>query len=113
MPPGEPGPTGPPGPGVPEGGTEGQYLRKNSDVDYDSVWATVAPGGGGGDLTYVHHQSLAASTWGPINHGLGKFPSVTVVDSADSVVIGDVEFVDANHVTLRFTAAFSGEAYFN
>ena len=33
---------GDPGEGVPTGGTTGQYLRKKSDEDYDTEWATLS-----------------------------------------------------------------------
>lgn len=64
------------------------------------------------DKHYVHTQSVVADTWN-INHNLNKFPSISVVDSAESQVEGDVEYVDANNVTLRFCGAFSGKAYLN
>ena len=32
---------GPPGPGVPQGGTAGQFLRKNSSVDYEASWSDL------------------------------------------------------------------------
>lgn len=44
---------------------------------------------------------------------LGKRPAVTVVDSAGTVVIGEVDYLDDNTVRLTFCAAFSGTAYFN
>lgn len=62
--------------------------------------------------TYVHTQNSADSTW-VIVHSLGRFPSVTVVDSAGSEVVGDVTYDSDNQVTVRFTAAFSGKAYLN
>lgn len=40
-------------------------------------------------------------------------PAVTVVDSAGTVVIGEVDYLDDNTVRLTFCAAFSGTAYFN
>ena len=61
---------------------------------------------------YVHTQEAAAAEW-TVTHNLGRYPSVTVVDSAESVVIGDVEYDSANCVILRFSAAFSGKAYLN
>lgn len=64
------------------------------------------------DKHYVYTQSVVADTWN-INHNLNKFPSISVVDSAESQVEGDVEYVDANNVTLRFCGAFSGKAYLN
>lgn len=62
--------------------------------------------------TYVHTQNSADSTW-VIVHSLGRYPSVTVVDSAGSEVVGDVTYDSDNQVTVRFTAAFSGKAYLN
>jgi hypothetical protein len=66
----------------------------------------------GGDKTYEHVQSASSATWS-VTHGLGKKPSVTVVDSAGTKVIGEVEYVDDNNVTLKFKSTFSGKAYFN
>ena len=67
---------------------------------------------GGGDKTYVHIQSSAANVW-QINHGLNKYPSVTVVDSAGSVVVGEVVYNTTNKVTITFIGSFSGKAYLN
>jgi hypothetical protein len=72
----------------------------------------TGPPGSGGDLTYVHNQVATAATWN-VTHNLGKFGSVTVVDSGNSVLIPDVSYVDANHVTLNFGAATSGRAFVN
>ena len=59
---------------------------------------------------YVHTQASPATTW-VINHGLGGKPSVMVVDSADTVVIGEVTYNGNSQVIVEFTAAFSGYAY--
>ena len=48
---GIPGEPGEPGPGVPAGGTIGQFLQKSGAGDYQTAWVTVAPGGGGTDLS--------------------------------------------------------------
>jgi hypothetical protein len=74
------------------------------------VSAQVRPHGD--DLTYVHEQTVASSTW-TVVHNLGKKVSVTVVDSADTVVVGDVEYVNDNTVTVRFSAPFGGRVYCN
>lgn len=66
----------------------------------------------GGDKFYEHVQSASSATWS-VTHSLGKKPSVTVVDSAGTKVIGEVEYVDDNNVTLKFKSTFSGKAYFN
>lgn len=59
-------------------------------------------------FTYV--QSQAATVW-TVNHNLGRFPAVSVVDSAGSVVIGDVTYVSVNTLTVAFSAPFSGNVY--
>jgi hypothetical protein len=64
------------------------------------------------DANYVHDQGNAASTW-VVTHNLGKFCSVSVVDTASSVVIGEVSYNSLNQVTLKFKNAFAGKAYFN
>ena len=70
------------------------------------------------DLSYVNdkhftfNQISPAVTWN-INHGLNKFPSVEVVTTGGDIVEGDINHVDANNVTLTFSAAFAGRAYIN
>lgn len=68
--------------------------------------------GGTGDLTYTHNQSSASATWN-VAHNLNKYPSITIVDSANNVVIGEIAYVDTNNCTISFTASFSGKAYAN
>ena len=58
------------------------------------------------------YQVTPASTWN-IQHNLGKFPSITVIDTAKTVVNGEYTYVDNNNVTLKFSAAFAGIAYLN
>lgn len=59
---------------------------------------------------HVHTQTTASSTWN-ITHALGGRPSVTVVDSAATVVVGDVAYNSDTSVTVSFAAPFSGYAY--
>lgn len=59
---------------------------------------------------YTHTQAIPNNIW-TINHNLGYHPNVTVVDSAEEKVEGDLQFVDANNLTLTFSGAFSGKAY--
>lgn len=65
-----------------------------------------------GDKTYVHHQSTPALVW-DITHNLDKFPSVTIVDSAGSIVVGEVTYESKNKLKVAFTIEFSGSAYLN
>lgn len=59
---------------------------------------------------YVHTQGSASTTWN-ITHELGGKPSVTVVDSGGTVVIGEVCYNSNTSITIKFTSAFSGYAY--
>jgi len=68
------------------------------------------PGEPGPTQRHVHTQLAPASTW-TINHTLEGKPSITVVDSSDTVVIGDVTYIDDTQIVVSFSGAFSGYAY--
>jgi len=61
---------------------------------------------------FVFTQTVASDVW-TVVHNLDKKPAVTVVDTADTVVIGEITYLDNNTVELRFNGQFSGRAYFN
>ena len=67
---------------------------------------------GKGDSHYVHNQPDPESVW-EITHNLNKKPAISVVDSTDTLVVGEVEYINNNSVRLTFVGAFSGKAYFN
>ncbi len=59
----------------------------------------------------VHHvQTTPQKVW-YINHNLGKFPNVKIVDSAKQLCMADIYFVDENNVRIEFGSAQSGSAY--
>ena len=64
----------------------------------------------GQTLRHVHSQASASNVW-TINHALGGYPSVTVVDTASTTVIGEVSYISTSQVRVSFTAPFSGYAY--
>lgn len=64
------------------------------------------------NITYTHIQSSPSDTWS-VTHNLGKFPSVSTVDSSNNKVIGDVEYIDTNSLVIRFCSVFSGKSYIN
>jgi hypothetical protein len=59
---------------------------------------------------YVHNQLVSASTW-TITHNLGYYPAVTVVDSGNNTVIGNVTYISENQLSVSFNATFGGKAY--
>jgi len=74
---------------------------------------------GAGDLNFVHTQSTAGSTW-QVTHNLGKYPSVSVVDTSETEVVGKVIYKDwdtgnssTTKLQILFTAAFAGKAFLN
>ena len=65
-----------------------------------------------GAPTFIFTQGVASTVWN-VPHNLGKFPSISVVDTANTVVTGQYEYTDNNNVILTFSAAFAGKAYLN
>lgn len=65
-----------------------------------------------GDKHFVFTQRVASDIW-LIDHYLQKYPSVTVVDSAGSVVIGEITYLTQNSLIVTFLSPFSGKAYLN
>jgi len=128
-PPGPPGPEGPEGPAGPPGpagaqgppGTGGAievYIGTEQPTPRDEqvLWVDTdepnPPSGGGGDLTYVYTQNTPSTNW-DVTHNLGKFPSVTTVDTGGTELIPDLSYLDISSVRLSFGAPTTGKAYFN
>ncbi len=65
---------------------------------------------GSGNFSYVHDQMSPASVW-TIVHGLSGYPNITIVDSSQREVVGDVIYVDSNTISVTFSSAFAGKAY--
>jgi len=64
------------------------------------------------DKNYIHYQISTSNTW-IVVHNLKKYPSVSVVDSGNNLVIGDCIYNSIDQLTITFTASFSGKAYIN
>ena len=71
----------------------------------DNTWAEA-------DKTFEFTQAVPSATW-TIQHGLGKFPSVSVVNNNNVLMYGNITYVDNNNLTINFSAGFSGKAYLN
>lgn len=65
-----------------------------------------------GDKHYTHEQVIPSSIW-IINHNLDKKPSVTVVDSANTILLTPYKFINNNTVEIQFNGPFAGKAYIN
>lgn len=64
------------------------------------------------DRFFAFTQATASDKW-EITHNLYKYPSVTIVDSGNTKIVGDVEYNTLNTLTVSFNAPFAGQAYLN
>lgn len=91
------------------GGSASNYeaLRNKPKINGHELIGDMTPAQLGitDDRHHTHKQAQAAKVW-TVAHNLGKRPAVTVVDSAGTVVIGEVDYLDDNTVRLTFCAAF-------
>lgn len=79
----------------------------------DDGWVAAEGGqGGGGDKNYVHVQGTSAKIWS-VQHNLGKYPSVTIVDYDGNEVIGSVKHNSVNDLTITFNVLVDGKAFCN
>ena len=68
--------------------------------------ATGATGG-----SYVHNQSSSSSLW-TVTHNLGYYPGgISVIDSGESIVVGDVTHTSISQFTVSFSTSFTGKVY--
>jgi hypothetical protein len=66
----------------------------------------------GFDSHFEFTQGVPTTTW-DITHNLNKFTSITVVDTANTTVIGSYEYINKNRVILSFSDPFAGKAFLN
>mgnify|MGYP003650079857 FL=1 len=90
------------------GGGSNGVISENAFYDF----AVFTLSSGLADKTFEYTQVAPSATWN-IQHNLGKFPSITVIDTLDTVVVGQYTYIDNNNVTLTFSAGFAGKAYLN
>ena len=87
-------------------------ITANGNITADKYYGFAVYPELSADKHFTFTQSTAATTWN-ITHNLGKFPSVSVVDSGNSIVYGNIDYTSENALTITFSAAFSGKAYMN
>ena len=87
-------------------------ITANGNITADKYYGFAVYPELSADKHFTFTQSTATNTWN-ITHNLGKFPSVSVVDSGNTVVYGNIDYTSENALTITFSAAFSGKAYMN
>ena len=87
------------------GSTDFTQEAVNIAIDYDYVQSQVRE-------NYVHDQQVASNSWVVI-HELNKFPAVSIVNTANQAIVGDITYNSLNQLTITFTSSISGKAYIN
>lgn len=111
--PGLPGPRGPAGPTGPSGakGDKGDQGLQGAQ-GLQGPPGPAGPQGASSGMQFIFTQHVAAEVW-VIEHNLGRYPVITIIDSGGEETSGEVTYVDLNHVTVEFSAPFSGIAVCN
>jgi hypothetical protein len=105
---------GPPGPAGPEGSVD-VYEQPNTPtepVEIGALWIDTDALPPGTAPTFIFVQSSPSTTW-VIVHNLNKWPSATIVDSGNSVIIPSIQYDSVNQITATFGSPTSGKAYLN
>jgi len=63
---------------------------------------------GTGDKTFTQAFGSIIANVLLVNHGLGKYPVVTVIDSANDEVDVGLEYLDTNNIRITASASFAG-----
>jgi hypothetical protein len=62
--------------------------------------------------TYTQCFDADSLVW-TVTHNLGKFPSVTIVDTDNNIVVGEVVYVNSNIIQVTFSSVFAGCVFLN
>lgn len=62
------------------------------------------------EVAYHHTQSVSSNTW-EIEHNLGFYPNITTMDSAGTIVEGELTHLSKYRLRATFSAPISGQAF--
>lgn len=83
------------------------YLYSSADSAYLPINETSSA-----FENYTHTVTEPEAVW-VINHNLGKYPSVMVIDSTLTQVFGTIQFIDLNSLRITFSSPIMGIASLN
>lgn len=89
-----------------------QFIAGYGSLSHEETVGFAVESKQSGDKNFTFIQSTSAAVW-TITHNLGKRPSISVIDSAGTNVIGAVNHINNNELTITFSSAFKGTAYLN
>lgn len=87
-----------------------QIALQNGFVGTEVEWLASLQGTSQTGGTYSHQQAIPELSW-TITHNLGFNPNISIVDSVEDQVEGDVTYINLNTLTVDFASPFSGKAY--
>lgn len=76
------------------------YVIIDLDPNLTHVWPS----------TFRHVQAAPLDVW-TITHGLKSQPGVSALDASNQILVGDVQYVDDDTLTITFGVPVSGIAY--
>ena len=76
-------------------------------IDYPDINASPV-----NHVKYVHTQTTVSNDW-TVNHNLGFFPNVTILDNdtPPRIIEADIRYLNTNSVRIIMNTAMSGVAY--
>ena len=94
------------------------WLKSDSFIHSQMVsasqWKVAIFNYGGEPQSLIPYGYLINRVEVPINRPVdGFYTGVVGVDSANTTVVGEVEYITTNELRVSFNAAFSGKAYLN
>lgn len=91
-----------------------QASKTGFGICENNAWVKISDGSKvlEGDKNFIYDQTTPSKEW-DIFHNLNKKPSVTVTDSAGTVVEGSVIINDGVRLLIEFNAPFTGTAILN
>lgn len=84
-----------------------------TNTEYYKIFLEGIPDGS--DKTFVYIQTEVSDFW-TINHNMGKYPSITIIgefDNGKENVLGDIEYLTEDTLTIQFDEPIIGTAYLN
>jgi len=87
---------------------EDDITLDTNSITYDDLRKNII-----NDSSFIYTQVIASDFW-DITHNIGKFPSVQVVDTANTSILGfEINYINKDRLTLSFILPFAGKAYLN
>ena len=84
--------------------TNEMYRWCEEDNNYKCISVTNIP-----VEHYMHEQKVASDNW-KIIHNLNSYPTVAVVDTTNTLIVGEVIYENTNELTIQFSGAVAGKA---